>query len=61
MDKGLLFPIFLGKPEFALKVWENWKKMQNTVIGFQSPLTRVSRLKDQALDNLATGAYFQTM
>ena len=27
---GLLFPIFRGKAQFALKVWENLKNNQNT-------------------------------
>ena len=35
----LLFPIFSAKAVFALKVWENLKKNQNTQAGFEpSPL-----------------------
>ena len=33
--KGLLFPVFCRKPQFALKVWENLKKKENTIVGFE--------------------------
>ena len=36
--KGLLFPIFSAKAEFALKVWEFFKKIQNTQMGYEPPL-----------------------
>ena len=36
--KGLLFPIFSAKAIFALKVWENLKKNQNSQVRFEPPL-----------------------
>ena len=42
------------KWQFALKVWKNCKKMQNTLIGFEPALIR---LADSALDHLATLFY----
>ena len=36
--KGLLFLIFCRKPDFALKVWENLEKNENTLVGFEPSL-----------------------
>ena len=36
--KALLFPNISAKAVFALKVWENLKKNQNTQVGFEPTL-----------------------
>ena len=51
-EKGLLFPIFSAKAVFALKVWENLKKNQNTLMGFEPPLL-LKDLSSKALDHSA--------
>ena len=55
--KGLLFPIFCRKPQFALKVWENLEKKENTLVGFEptqlsEQQNHVSASDKQATDTL---------
>ena len=48
--------IALVRPNWknALKVWENWEKMQKTPWGFEPPLMWTQRREEHALDHLAT-------
>ena len=52
--KGLLFPFFSAKAVFALKVWKNLKKNQNTPAGFELLLLLAIGYLRRALDHSAT-------
>ena len=54
--KGLLFPIFCRKPQFALKVWENLEKKENSLVRFEPIHLLEQEDHNRAPDHLATGA-----
>ena len=47
-SKGLQFPNFPGKGEFALKVWEDLGKKHNSIIGLKPP--QCMSLEEKGLD-----------